>query len=110
MRTDGITPYITPRQSATESSTTPKSVMNTIVGGYFASLPLAAWEGAAMVERIKKTGTRIKFLRVDTLRVPNHAVIDRLHLCRNCLLMCQTTIMLESNYGGIHVASYPRKI
>src|SRR5689334_954591 len=27
--------YITPRQIATESSTMPKSVMNTIVGGYF---------------------------------------------------------------------------
>ena len=27
--------YITPRQIATESSTTPKSVMNTMVGGYF---------------------------------------------------------------------------
>src|SRR5579863_8092611 len=37
IRTVGITPYITPRHSATESSTTPKSVMNTIVGGYFAS-------------------------------------------------------------------------
>jgi hypothetical protein len=27
--------YITPRQIATESSTTPKSVMKTIVCGYF---------------------------------------------------------------------------
>src|SRR5205807_4483656 len=35
MRTSGMIEYITPRQSATESSTKPKSVMNTIVGGYF---------------------------------------------------------------------------
>src|SRR5579863_7553794 len=41
IRTSGIIPYITPRHSATESSTTPKSVIKTIVGGYFraASLP-----------------------------------------------------------------------
>ena len=30
MRTSGMMPYITPRQIATESSTTPKSVMNTM--------------------------------------------------------------------------------
>src|SRR5262249_28103441 len=35
MRTLGMIPYITPRQIATESSSTPKSVMNTIVAGYF---------------------------------------------------------------------------
>src|SRR5271165_1449545 len=32
MRRFGAMPYITPLQSATESSTTPKSVMNTTVG------------------------------------------------------------------------------
>src|SRR5215469_15535457 len=42
MRTSGIIPYITPRQIATESSTTPKSVMNTIVGGYLRDESLAA--------------------------------------------------------------------
>ena len=42
MRTSGMMEYITPRQSATESSTTPKSVMNTIVGGYFCAGSLAA--------------------------------------------------------------------
>src|ERR1700723_2195777 len=36
MRTSGMIEYITPLQIATESSTTPKSVMNTIVCGYFA--------------------------------------------------------------------------
>ena len=36
MRTSGMIEYITPLQIATESSTTPKSVMKTIVGGYFA--------------------------------------------------------------------------
>src|SRR5208337_4516675 len=33
MRRFGAMPYITPLQSATESSSTPKSVMKTIVGG-----------------------------------------------------------------------------
>src|ERR1700686_2002743 len=33
MRRFGAIPYITPLQSATESSTTPKSVMKTTVGG-----------------------------------------------------------------------------
>src|SRR5215472_8430252 len=42
MRTSGIIPYITPRQIATESSTTPKSVMKTMVGGYFCVPSLAA--------------------------------------------------------------------
>src|SRR3954453_15967360 len=42
MRTVGMIPYITPRQIATESSTTPKSVMNTMVGGYFPGESLAA--------------------------------------------------------------------
>src|SRR5215469_16315728 len=41
MRTSGMMPYITPRHSATESSTRPKSVMNTIVGGYFPSASAA---------------------------------------------------------------------
>src|SRR5579864_5983227 len=41
MRTSGMMPYITPRQMATESSTTPKSVMNTIVGGYFCAASAA---------------------------------------------------------------------
>jgi hypothetical protein len=36
MRTSGMMEYITPRQIATESSTVPKSVMKTMVGGYFA--------------------------------------------------------------------------
>src|SRR5450432_2975589 len=34
IRTSGATEYITPLQRATESSTTPKSVMKTMVGGY----------------------------------------------------------------------------
>ena len=34
MRTSGMIEYITPRQMATESSTTPKSVMKTMVCGY----------------------------------------------------------------------------
>src|ERR1019366_1141840 len=33
MRRLGVMPYMTPLQRATESSTTPKSVMNTMVGG-----------------------------------------------------------------------------
>src|SRR5882724_1232270 len=41
MRTSGMIEYITPRHSATESSTTPKSVINTIVGGYFCALSAA---------------------------------------------------------------------
>ncbi len=45
MRTSGMMPYITPRQIATESSTTPKSVMNTMVGGYFAAASFAALAG-----------------------------------------------------------------
>src|SRR6266436_182185 len=42
MRTSGMIPYITPRQIATESSSTPKSVMNTMVGGYFCVASFAA--------------------------------------------------------------------
>src|SRR5579864_2368915 len=45
MRTSGMMEYITPRQMATESSNTPKSVMKTIVGGYFCATSLA---GAVM--------------------------------------------------------------
>src|SRR6476646_9043258 len=49
MRTSGRMPYITPRQIATESSSTPKSVMKTIVGGYFCvpSFAAQAWTGTA---------------------------------------------------------------
>src|SRR5258708_7669728 len=35
MRTSGMMEYMTPRQMATASSRTPKSVMKTMVGGYF---------------------------------------------------------------------------
>src|ERR1700756_3956865 len=54
MRTSGMIPYITPRQIATESSSVPKSVMNTMVGGYVfaASFPAHAPEGESVSKRI----------------------------------------------------------
>src|SRR5579864_6698833 len=54
MRTSGMIPYITPRQIATESSSTPKSVMNTMVGGYLCAVSLAAHapEGESVSTRI----------------------------------------------------------
>src|SRR5579864_3224743 len=47
-------PYITPRQIATESSSTPKSVMKTMVGGYFCAASFAAQapEGESVSKRI----------------------------------------------------------
>ena len=42
MRTSGMMEYITPRHRATESSTTPKSVMKTMVCGYFADCALVS--------------------------------------------------------------------
>src|ERR1700704_2144915 len=38
MRRFGVMLYITPLQIATESSSTPKSVMKTMVGGYFGAV------------------------------------------------------------------------
>src|SRR5437879_902105 len=54
MRTSGMIPYITTRQIATESSSTPKSVMNTMVGGYFCAASFAAHasEGESVSKRI----------------------------------------------------------
>jgi hypothetical protein len=51
-----MTEYITPRQIATESSTTPKSVMKTMVGGYFwaASCALVHTAVASARTTIKK--------------------------------------------------------
>src|SRR5579872_3128038 len=70
-RTSGITEYITPRQIATESSTTPKSVINTIVGGYFCVGSLASTGCATAVSRKRTTLTAMPnrvesfFLRRD---------------------------------------------
>src|SRR5579871_2192133 len=52
MRASGEMEYITPRQIATESSTTPKSVMKTIVCGYFRAASAACMGTAAS----KRTG------------------------------------------------------
>ena len=45
MRNSGAMEYITPLQSATESSTTPKSVIKTTVGGAFGGAA-CAWPEA----------------------------------------------------------------
>src|SRR5579872_1211723 len=63
MRTSGMIEYITPRQIATESSTTPKSVMKTIVCGYF---PLCA---PANVENISRNASNKNFS--SELRFPS---------------------------------------
>src|SRR5215472_833834 len=55
MRTSGMMPYITPRHSATESSTRPKFVMNTIVGGYFPSASAAREPAEAIANRNNNT-------------------------------------------------------
>src|SRR4029077_10874633 len=54
MRTSGMTEYITPRQMATESSSTPKSVMKTMVGAYF----LARWAGMGTVRAAHNNASR----------------------------------------------------
>ena len=45
MRKSGVIEYITPRQIATESSTVPKSVMKTTVGG---ALVRGAWADSVL--------------------------------------------------------------
>jgi hypothetical protein len=62
-------PYITPRQMATESSTTPKSVMNTIVGGYFWPDSVAARDGAGAAIRRKNTAARTIARRGERFRL-----------------------------------------
>ena len=55
MRTSGMIEYITPRQMATESSTTPKSVMKTMVCGYFSVCAAASAGGTSISTSSKNT-------------------------------------------------------
>src|SRR5215469_12769566 len=71
MRTSGMMPYITPRHSATESSTRPKSVMNTIVGGYFPSAS-AARELAEAIANRNNNNTLAARLPRKTLCLKTH--------------------------------------
>src|ERR1700722_20886343 len=75
MRTSGMIEYITPLQGATESSTTPKSVINTIVGGYFCACPTENPASRAMTANTARTlrlftiiFTRIGFIPGTGLR------------------------------------------
>jgi hypothetical protein len=67
-------PYITPRQIATESSTIPKSVMNTMLGGYFWADSVAARDGAGAAAAASITNTKAK--TIEPLPLRHHAVID----------------------------------
>ena len=62
MRTLGMTEYITPLQMGTESSTVPKSVIKTIVGGYFWSW--AREDASGTNPRISKMATCLAKLRL----------------------------------------------
>src|ERR1700733_1848480 len=73
IRTVGMMPYITPRHSATESSTKPKSVMNTIVGGYFSADSVAAQDGTARISKII-TAKTIR-TRAEPVHFRSHTVI-----------------------------------
>src|SRR5579864_4151219 len=88
MRTSGMMEYITPLQIGTESSTVPKSVIKTMVGGYF-------WPGvcdhtSCPNARITKAVTRLTKFRLpwnalfislplspDNLHFPNKGMRGR---------------------------------
>src|ERR1700721_1960470 len=85
MRTSGMIEYITPLQIATESATPPKSVMNTIVCGYFAFCAPANGEGpsssttsttmASPLPRVaKKFDPRFSFERARLLVAPQSLI------------------------------------
>src|SRR5215469_1104552 len=94
MRTSGAIPYITPRQIATESSTTPKSVINTIVGGYFSAARLA--EGM-LTSRTSITATATVFPTLNRIE----SIDDEL-ISPHSLLQCDNRACLTQH------ASVPR--
>src|SRR5579864_727332 len=66
MRTSGMMEYMTPRQMATESSRTPKSVMKTIVGRYFCAVSLAAAAPVGMCDsKTNKSTSARRTVRCD---------------------------------------------
>src|SRR5579862_2913950 len=98
MRTSGMTEYITPRHSATESSTTPKSVMNTIVGGYFCTVSLARADCVVRNAPSKSAPRTISAWRNENLELRAGRVM-RFPLdpsCFSCILYLQAAILNEA--------------
>src|SRR5215472_5947522 len=80
MRTVGMIEYITPRQIATASSNTPKSVMKTIVGGYFSpgsALAARTNEADSARSTMKAAGAALRQVRRRFARRARIAGIPR---------------------------------
>jgi hypothetical protein len=77
-----MTEYITPRQMATESSSTPKSVMKTIVGAYFLALWAAMDTVRAAHNNTSKSATLINLGLLPTFKT-RPAGMDKLLLPRD---------------------------
>src|SRR6266567_6990952 len=73
MRRFGVMPYMTPLQRATESSTVPKSVMKTMVGGYVD----AGWSADRRLPSRKSATNPIKNVRADCRERGSIKYIDR---------------------------------
>ena len=65
MRASGAIEYITPLQMATESSTVPKSLMNTIVGGYFSACSCVAAKAAHSAKTSSETERTARAIRAE---------------------------------------------
>src|SRR4029077_15188952 len=73
MRKFGVIPYMTPLQRATESSTVPKSVMKTTVGGYLD----AGWSADRKLPISRSAANPLKSLRADRRGCGSTKNIDR---------------------------------
>src|SRR5215831_8614850 len=108
MRTSGMIPYITPRQIATESSTTPKSVMKTMVGGYFCvpSLPAHRRDGTATA-RVSARTKRMAARNSIVFRKDKQNIIRPVPILNRCLLELVELTYLFTRADAIGASDAP---
>src|SRR5260370_36300203 len=99
MRTSGITEFITPRQMATESSSMPKSVMKTIVGGYVLALWPATGNGRGAANHARQRAAVINVGLLTSLKMTPRGMA-KLLLSRDGVVVNRvlpSTLLVASN-------------
>ncbi len=90
MRNSGAMEYITPLHRATESSTTPKSVMNTTVGGAFGPA-CAQTEAAPPTASSNAAKAHTSHLRHQGQRIINSSeTLAKVRYCKTIVLRRQS--------------------
>src|ERR1700704_906231 len=107
MRRFGVMPYITPRQRATESSTVPKSVMKTTVGGYCEADGWAArkFPSSSNASRIRSVARQVGRICEGTTLMESSAPKSKSLKIRDRVHPTLTTVSAKKHLKSLNIVS-----